>query len=343
MELVTIPENPAPPGAAPGTIRAADGLSLRVVRWHPPRSRGTVVIASGRAEFVEKYFETVGDLLSRELTVVCFDWRGQGMSARELKNSMKGHVDDFSLYERDLDAVREQVLEPFCPKPWFALGHSMGGSILLAQAHAGRSPFDRLVLSAPMIDLSGLRSRTAAKLLCEAFDIAGLGGAFVPGGRRRPYILNPFERNILTSDRTRFERCAAIIAAAPQVAVGDPTIGWVNAAFRLMTQFADAEFPRRVFTPTLIVAAGADRVVDTKATERFGARLKAGDSIVLPYCLHEILLEREVFRKQFWAAFDSFIPGSLEGAAAPAAAQAPNGSKKLFGLRRRSASAQSGS
>ncbi len=128
MDLILTPDNPVPPGANVATIRAVDGMTLRTARWHPEgRSRGTVVIAQGRAEFIEKYFETVGDLLKRGLTVVAFDWRGQGLSGRELDNSRKGHIDDFSLYERDLDAILDQVLIPFCPEPWFALGHSMGG------------------------------------------------------------------------------------------------------------------------------------------------------------------------------------------------------------------------
>ena len=336
MELVPTPGNPPPPGAVPATIRAIDGLSLRAVRWHAPSSRGTVTIAPGRAEFVEKYFETIADLLARNLSVVAFDWRGQGLSTRELKNPLKGHVDDFSLYERDLDAIREQVLEPFCPKPWFGLGHSMGGSILVALAHEGRCPFERLVLSAPMIALAGLRLRAGAKFLCEALDIIGFGAAFVPGGRRRPYILQPFERNVLTSDRMRYERCAAIAAAERQIAVGDPTIGWVNAAFRLMTQFSDVEYPRRVLTPTLMIAAGDDRVVDTRASERFGGRLKAGNIIVIPHCQHEILLERDIFRSQFWAAFDAFIPGSAAEVEALAAAHAgAEGSQSRAGRRRR--------
>ena len=59
---------------------------------------------SGRAEFIEKYYETIRDLLDRGLSVAIFDWRGQGGSARQLKNPRKGHIDDFSLYERDFSA-----------------------------------------------------------------------------------------------------------------------------------------------------------------------------------------------------------------------------------------------
>ena len=311
MKLILTPDNPAPAGGGAATIRAVDGMLIRVARWHPPgESRGTVLVCPGRAEFIEKYFETVGDLLARGLSVVVFDWRGQGLSGRDLRNRWKGHVDDFSFYERDLDALGVQVLEPFCPKPWFALAHSMGGAILIAQSRAGRSPFARIVTTAPMIDIDRLRFPRLARALAETLDAVGLGGAFIPGGGARAAIARPFEGNRLTSDPLRYQRLANIWTVAPELAIGDPTIGWINGGFRLMREFADGEYPRRVPTPMLVFAAGDDRIVDSRAVERFAQRLKTGAVIALPGARHEILMERDSIRSQFWAAFDAFIPGS---------------------------------
>ena len=311
MDLVLTPDNPIPPGVDVGSIRTADGVTLRVARWAATGApRGTLLIASGRSEFIEKYFETVGEALKRGLSVVAFDWRGQGLSDRELSNRSKGHIDDFSLYERDLDAVTTQILDAFCPRPWFALAHSMGAAILLEQARRRRSPFQRIVLTAPMIDISGLRLPGAARFLAAALDLVGAGGAFVPGGGSRAIVGRPFEGNPLTTDPVRFARMRAILDAEPRLAVGDPTIGWVHAAFRLMSGFADADYPRRVPTPALVVAAGDDRIVSTPAAERFSARLKAGRMVTLRRARHEILLETDEIRSLFWAAFDAFIPGA---------------------------------
>ena len=307
MNLVETAANPIPPDPLVAMAHASDGVALRVARWHPQgQSRGSVVICAGRAEFIEKYCETVRDLLERRLSVVVFDWRGQGFSARDLRDRRKGHVDDFALYERDLDAVVAQALEPFCRPPFFAIGHSMGAAVLLAQARAGRSPFERLLLLAPMIDLRGLRFPTGARVMADALDIAGLGGSFMPGARTSALLARPFAGNPLTSDEARYRRCAEIVAAAPEIAVGGPTIGWVNAAFRCMRQFADVEFPRRTLTPTLVFTAGSDPIVDNGAVERFARRLKAGRMIEIPFARHEILLEKDRFREQFWASFDAF-------------------------------------
>lgn len=308
--LCVIPENPAPAGANVARIAACDKVSLRAAWWRCDGAcLGTVAILPGRAEFIEKYFEVAGELLERGFDVAVLDWRGQGLSDRLLRDRRKGHVARFTAYERDLDAFRDQVLEFYCRRPFFALGHSMGAAILLAQAHAGRSPFERLVLTAPMIDLYGLRWPQSARALVRALALTGCGRLYIPTGRAAPYLSGPFAGNVLTSDPGRYARVAAVVAAAPEVAIGDPTIGWVNAAFRLMRRFEKIEFPRRTLTPILLLAAGDDQVVDTAAAELFASRLKAGRGMTIPYARHEILLERDQFRDQFWAAFDAFIPG----------------------------------
>ena len=79
-----------------------------------------------------------------------------------------------------------------------------------------------------------------------------------------------------------------------------------------MKRFADPRYAPKIRLPTLIIAAGADPVCSTPATERFAARLKAGHAIVIPGARHEILMEIDPIREQFWAAFDAFIPGTPE-------------------------------
>lgn len=135
--LLSIPANPAPEGATAGTIATPDGVTLRFARWPPPATaKGTVCVFGGRGEYIEKYFETIQDLRNRGYAVAALDWRGQGHSARQLKNPFKGHVENFSGYQFDVAAFVEQVLRPRCPPPYFALAHSMGAAVMLRVAHS---------------------------------------------------------------------------------------------------------------------------------------------------------------------------------------------------------------
>src|SRR5207247_2174336 len=63
MDLVSIPANPVPEDVVTGMLKTRDGVNIRFARWHPPPGRkGTVCLFQGRAEFIEKYFETVREL-----------------------------------------------------------------------------------------------------------------------------------------------------------------------------------------------------------------------------------------------------------------------------------------
>jgi lysophospholipase len=322
LQLVETPDNPAPLGGRVIALRARDGARLRAAVWTPRDARGTVVVLGGRGEFIEKYFEVIGELLARGFAVASLDWRGQGGSERALRNPRKGHVDDFALYQRDVQALVEQALTPFCPKPWYGLAHSMGAAIMLMVAHGGDCPFERLFLTSPMIDIYGVKYPRGARALARVLNAVGFGGAFAPGGGERGVEAMAIEGNVLTSDPDRLRRLISLTQAAPDLSVGWPTVSWVHAAFRIMGKLSQPNTPREITTPCLMIVAGDDRVTDTRAAERFGARLRAGRVIVLDDAQHEVLMERDSLRDQCWKAFDAFIPGAERTARARSAIEA---------------------
>src|SRR5262249_36928387 len=100
MTLISIAANPIPEGAVSGLIMAPDGVTLRFARWAPPPKRkGTLCVLHGRSEFIEKYFEVIADAHARGFAVATMDWRGQGLSQRNLRDPRKGHVRKFSEYD----------------------------------------------------------------------------------------------------------------------------------------------------------------------------------------------------------------------------------------------------
>ena len=311
MKFISIPANPVPDNGMAGVIKTPDGVTLRIGRWDPPPGRrGTVVILQGRAEFIEKYFETVRDLRARGFAVATFDWRGQGLSDRALADPRKGHVKNFGQYAIDLGAFMEQVVLPDCPPPYFALGHSMGAANMIASCHDGSRWFERIVLSAPMIALRPGKLTPIAGPLARFMRMIGRGTAYVPTGSAAASGSENFIGNVLTSDPVRFARNAAVLQEAPELGLGAPTIAWADSALRLMNKFAEPSYAARIRQPMLLVAAGYDEVVSTSAIEAFGMKLLAGRHLILPGAKHEILQEQDSFRAQFWAAFDAFVPGT---------------------------------
>jgi lysophospholipase len=311
MTLVSIPANPVPENVITGTLKTPDGAELRFARWGPPAGRkGTVCVFTGRGEAIEKYFETVRDLRDRGFSVAVMDWRGQGHSSRRLRDPRKGYVRNFSDYEIDVDTFVQQVVLPDCPPPFFALAHSMGGAVMLRVAHAGKRWFDRMVLSAPMIDLPGHRTGFPARALLRTLRLFGQGGRYVPGGTEKLVGTEPFVTNPVTSDPVRYARNAAILEEDPTLGIAGPTVAWADEAFKAMHTFRRTHYPSEIRQPLLMLAASNDTIVSTPAIEEFAYHLRAGSHLVIAGAKHEILQEQDRYREQFWAAFDAFVPGT---------------------------------
>ena len=235
-----------------------------------PAASGTVCIFQGRSEWIEKYFETVRDLRSRGFAVATLDWRGQGLSDRMLSDRRKGYVRDFSDYDIDLETFMREIVLPDCPPPIFALGHSTGATILIRAAHKGHRWFDRMVLTSPLIHLGGVDyTMGAGAAIVRVMRWAGFGSMYVPKSDTSIVESRPFLGNILTSDPVRYARNAAVLEADPALALGAPTVAWVDSAYRAMAQLQERSYPARIRQPIMIVAGGSDQVVSTDGDRGF--------------------------------------------------------------------------
>jgi lysophospholipase len=322
-DLVTVPGNPAPPGAVVEWLTLGDGTKLRTARWILPGhdTHGTVVLIGGRTEFIEKYFEVVGELLARGLSVVTFDWRGQGLSSRTLPDRTKGHVRDFSEFDADLATVMSRVVQEHGTKPYYALAHSMGGNVLLRYLHDYPHEIDRAVLTAPMLAVkTAPYPQWFARTMATCTTAAGQRDAFVFGGAKQDPMAQVFEANGVTSDPKRFERFMNCLKAEPRLALGAPTFGWLEAAYRSMELVASEEFAQGIETPLLLVGAAHDQLVHPGADMTLVRRIKRGMYVMLK-AEHEIMMETDDIRFAFWACFDPFIglTQATQRAAAPRA------------------------
>ena len=305
--LVATPAAPVPPGGAAEWFTGAGGYRLRAALFPAVgEARGSVVLSGGRTEPIEKYFEVIEELRHRGFTVLAHDWRGQGLSQRLLPDRLRGHArnaDDFLADYQALIAAFEDRL----PKPWIAMGHSMGGCLTTLALARGEDRFAACALSAAMLGLhlSGI-PHPVAVLLARTLTLAGAGGGYVQQRQDSPTSVK-FEDNILTHDAHRYARNQAQIIACPDLILGGPTWGWLNFALSACHELRHGPGTTKINIPLFLVAAGDDRLVDVAQQREVIGRIPGARFVEAPGAFHEILQETDETRAIFWREFDALV------------------------------------
>lgn len=281
-----------------------DGLRLRVMfaSAATDNPRGSIIFSPGRTEFIEKYFETTADLISRGFNVLMVDPRGQGLSDRLMEDRLKSYVGNFQDYADDL-AFAAEAFAPILPRPHIAIGHSMGGTIVLQAIISGALNPDAVIGSAPMLGLFDLETPLLRAVIVTLSRL-GLDKRNLPFQRQRSGLPIPFLGNKLTSDKDRYKIWSSYFQTTPRLRVGQPTYGWIRASLAAMS-FVNRNADK-LGIPGLMIAAGADPIVDPASVENFA--IKAGcDFEVVPGALHELFLERDIYRNAFFDHIDAFL------------------------------------
>ncbi|HZZ31926.1 MAG TPA: alpha/beta hydrolase [Phenylobacterium sp.] len=320
--LIETADAKAPPGGEASWFAGAGGAKLRAALFVPPglgrggRARGSIILSGGRTEAIEKYYEFIGECLDRGFVVLAHDWRGQGLSQRDLADPLKGHARGYKAYLDDFRAVLGAYNDQL-PRPWVAVAHSMGGCLTLLAMAQGETRFAGAILSAPMLGLRTPFPLLMSKLLTGFNIMIGGGGRYTVAGPGVPFD-QPFEGNPLTHDPVRFARAWGLVAAEPKLALGGPTWGWIDFGLRATAYLARPDTLRNVTVPVVIVSAEDDQLVDTAAQAAAARHLPQGKFINVPGAFHEILMETDPMRNIFLRALDA-----LTGRVAPTPAEPP--------------------
>ncbi len=291
----------------------AVGAELRAARFPAAPdvpARGVCVLLNGQTEFIEKYFEVIDELRGRGFAVATMDWRGQGGSTRMTQDTRKSFVGDFNEYDQDLDTLMHWIVQPMLAqgeKP-VALAHSMGAHNLLRALSQNPGRFAAAVVSAPMIAISFRGQREFLVRAVTAFQVwRGRRGDWVWGMEARDPHRVSFSSQLVTSDPQRFERTQMLLREQPDLRLAGATWSWLAAALRSMDWLREPGRPEAITTPLLVVGAGKDRICQTAQTKALAARLPAGEYVEISDSEHELMMERNPIRAQFWAAFDTFM------------------------------------
>tara|TARA_Y100000748_G_scaffold302334_1_gene304324 strand:- start:960 stop:1919 length:960 start_codon:yes stop_codon:yes gene_type:complete len=298
----------APKGINSVFIPMKDNKKLRLIYWinliDDNKKRGTILLQQGHNEFIEKYFETIQELLNRGFNVICFDWRGQGLSEKMIDDKHKQYIEDFSIHDSDLEFIINEIIIKNFTQPLIGIGHSMGGHILLSSKSLMKKKFKALILSAPMLGFS------YEKML---FALSGIASIF---SNKESYFLGSkpnmgnetaFEDNELTSDPKRYARTQKLVRKFPNIRLWGVTNSWVSAVKNNLRKIRQESWLESIQTRILIINPLEDRVVNSKKTIQIANKLPICKIININGVQHEILMEKDKLRAIFWKHFDNFL------------------------------------
>jgi lysophospholipase len=287
-----------PAGGYARWLQAVDGVQIRVGVWPKDGAKGTVFLLPGRTEYIEKYGRAATDLAARGYATLSVDWRGQGLADRALDDPIVGHVTDFAEYQCDMDAVLAFARAESLPQPWFLMAHSMGGCIGLRSLMRPH-PFRAAAFSAPMWGiLIAAWMRPMAIAMASASKLLRFDHRYVPGTQETTYVLaSPFVGNTLTTDPEMWDYMRQQALACPALALGGPSLGWLQAAL------AECSALARMASPDLAVLTALglqERIVDVGPIHARMARWPKGKLSLYPGAEHEVMMERPATRARFF-------------------------------------------
>jgi lysophospholipase len=253
----------------------SDAATLYLQGWIPADPQALLVIVHGLGEHSGRHSEAAANLSSRGIACYAFDLRGHGRSS-----GPRGHVVHFSDYTQDLERIIEKVGERHKELPFFLLGHSFGGLILLDALLSGRArKAQGVILSSPFLGVPpGLRPsgplRTLARTLSAVWPTLS------------------FPNRVDPNDLSHDPAVGREYAQDPLVVRSVSARWFTETEAALLRVRASAS---NLQVKVLLLYAGADRIVDPCATQAFVDAAPAAflESTCYPELFHEILREPE--------------------------------------------------
>ena len=267
-----------------------------------------LVISSGRSESYLKYKELAFDLSNQGFSVFLIDHRGQGLSQHLLADSHKGHVDNFQYYVEDLSNFIDNIVTPHCQgKKPYLLAHSMGGAIAARYLQDFPNNIEAAVLSSPMF---GFNSGSIPNFIAElVLTVSARLNQWLDDTPwyflgHKGFTHNEFSNNILMHSPVRYQLFTQLYNTTPEIQLGGVTVQWLTESQQALEKIFNNI--NTIVTPTLVLQAGQDKIIDNQAQNDFCHQLHQlqpqscpnGEPLLIEDAYHELFFESDIYREK---------------------------------------------
>ncbi len=285
-----------------------DGLQLSAIHFEHPSHRATIVVVTGQSESWLKFAEVFFDLYQRGYSIFAYDHRGQGQSPHlSTVNPQIQHVEFFSDYAQDLNTFVETVVKPSSTsESLYLLAHSMGGAVAMDYLSTYETPFQRAVLSAPMLQINTKPYPEAVGLALVRLQLLLRKGMNYAPTQGNYNFEQAFESNRLTRSEARFWLTNEMFRRYPQTLIGGTSNNWVYQSIRATHRIRNASGTIKV--PFLLLQAEHDQMVKSKGQTIACANASSLCTFeIMADSEHEILMERDFIRNRALARIEAYF------------------------------------
>jgi lysophospholipase len=275
-------------------IKTADGALIRYQSWSPlteTHIKPRILILLGRATAIEKLSHIVLKLRKMGYEVWAFDWRGQGLSTREL--GRRGYIDSYETYLSDLHLFITTFLKNESRnRPTIVLGQSMGAHIGLRYMAENPGIIQAALMTSPMLEINtGIYSKRMARLICKLMRLIGCSKNYVFGHSEYDPALEPFEGNLVTHNEEIFYQHRRLQIERPELILGGATFQWVDATLESSRILLRESYLKKIQVPVHIIAAEDEKVVDNRMVQKVCEWIGSCSFEMIPGTRHQILSE----------------------------------------------------
>ncbi|WGL60278.1 alpha/beta fold hydrolase [Pigmentibacter sp. JX0631] len=288
-------------------FKGVDDLLITCKTFHAKNPVAKVILCTGYNESYLKYCEFIHNLYEMDISVYCFDHRGQGFSGRFLNQQNRGYVDKFSNYINDLSFFFEHVSSNEKNLPIFIIAHSMGGAITALAVNQKKVNPNGIILCAPMFEIM------LAPYHFLELPIFYLSRLFCKINLDKKYAIGqadcipfrPFAGNDVTHSLFRYNVWRKHISEIDDLQLGGPTYGWLKESINASIYARHINNLHNV--PCLLIQAQEDTVVRNSAHQLFLKNNPHCEFESIEFAKHEILMEADVIRNRALYLIQNFI------------------------------------
>ena len=270
-------------------LRAGEGVALRVGRVTVPNPKGTVVVVPGYTAPIDLYSSTIRALAAAGYDVAGFEYRGQGLSARDLDNPEMGFVRSWRRLGADLADFIETI-----EGDAFVFANSMGAHVALRAAGDEGPDVEGYALTVPMVKIdTGAIPYGVARGLTTFYSATGMDEELTEGQTNwSPDRIEWDKGNTCNTNPATAWRRDALFALNEPMRTTGTTNGWVRRTMASTDELMEPDYVAKIEEPVLMFTAGKETFVDTDAAARFCSALGSCERVHYPESAHCIADEK---------------------------------------------------